>query len=262
MWMPGDTVFIFENIITDSTVVIGGNTVQIVRDTTINGVTQRLPIQVEREVYGAYLPLGCASNVNPARTTCNPIRIGTRGASGYLPYENGYESVLLFNRAFDQNAEMLIDAQPTRTAVLPLTRRDLSRIQVVPNPFVVQSSFDAISTGRNLIENRIRFVNVPEEGTVRIYSVSGQLMNQLTWTKSDLIASVNGSQHGDLPYNLRSREGLDLSSGLYLFVLTAKGAQADAACVHPDTQAPLTDPDTGKRLSCENVARGKFVIIR
>jgi hypothetical protein len=74
---------------------------------------------------------------------------------------------------------------------------------------------------------------------LRIYSVSGQLMQQLSWTASDLVASGNNSPHGDLPYNLRTREGLDLGSGLYLFVLTARGPNAN-----------------GK------VARGKFVVIR
>jgi hypothetical protein len=87
-------------------------------------------------------------------------------------------------------------------------------------------------------------------------------MNQLTWTESDLIASVNGSQHGDLVYNLRSREGLDLSSGLYVFVMTAKGAQADMPCVNPETGQAMRDPETNRPLKCENVARGKFVIIR
>jgi hypothetical protein len=74
---------------------------------------------------------------------------------------------------------------------------------------------------------------------MRIYSISGQLLQQLTWTPADLIASGDNSPHGDLPYNLRTREGLDLGPGLYMFVLTAKGENANGM-----------------------VARGKFVIIR
>ena len=62
---------------------------------------------------------------------------------------------------------------------------------------------------------------------------------QLSWTQSDLLASGNNSPHGDLPFNLRTKEGLDLMSGLYVYVLTATGANAN-----------------GK------VARGKFVVIR
>jgi hypothetical protein len=69
--------------------------------------------------------------------------------------------------------------------------------------------------------------------------VSGQYLQQLTWTASDLLRTGNNSVSGDLPYNLRTREGIDLGSGLYLYVLTATGSK-------------------GK----DQVQRGKFVVIR
>jgi hypothetical protein len=115
----------------------------------------------------------------------------------------------------------------------------MDRIAVVPNPFVVQSAYDRLTSGRVVDANIVKFVNVPSEGMLRIYTISGQLMQQLSWTESDLIASGNGSPHGDLPYNLRTREGLDLSSGLYVYVLTARGENANG-----------------------QIGRGKFVVIR
>jgi hypothetical protein len=239
MWFPGDTLYVIEKIVTDSTVVIGGTATPIMHDTTISGRTQSLPIQVVREVFGAHLVFGCTSNVNPTRNTCNPIRVGTKGWTGYLPYDSPMISRILLNRNFDQNSEVQLIGQPVKASVLPLNDRDMERIQVVPNPFVVSSAYDRLTSGRVVDANIVKFVNVPSEGMLRIYTISGQLMQQLTWTKSDLIASGNGSPHGDLPYNLRSREGLDLSSGLYVFVLTARGENAN-----------------GK------VARGKFVVIR
>jgi hypothetical protein len=72
---------------------------------------------------------------------------------------------------------------------------------------------------------------------MRIYTVSGQFVQQLTWTAADLEATGSGQPTGDLPYNLRSREGLDLGTGLYLYVITPAG----------NGGAPI---------------RGKFVIIR
>ena len=68
---------------------------------------------------------------------------------------------------------------------------------------------------------------------LRIYSVSGQFLQQLVWTPADL----NGT--GDLAWNLVTREGTDVAAGLYIYVITAKGANAGSP-----------------------VARGKFVIIR
>ena len=76
------------------------------------------------------------------------------------------------------------------------------------------------------------FTGVPSEGTLRVYSVSGQFLQQLTWSASDL----NGT--GDLPYNLRTREGTELAAGLYIYVITPRGA------------------------SNKDLARGKFVLLR
>jgi hypothetical protein len=239
VWMPGDSIWAFENIVTDSTAVIGGDTVSIVRDTTIGGRVQRLPIQVTREVMGIKLALQCASNrATPTRTTCNPLALGTMGATGYRPYQAGWRQVLLFNRSFNQNSEVSLEATPLQAGVLPMTNADIGNIHVVPNPFIVQSAYDQISSTR-VAQNFVKFVNVPLSGTLRIYTVSGQLVQVLSWTQNDLLASGNNSPHGDLPYNLRTKEGLDLGSGLYLYVLTPGGADSK-----------------GK------VARGKFALIR
>ena len=238
-WMPGDTLWVFEQKVVDSTVVIGGNPVQIVRDTLVNGKHQLLPIQVTREILAIKIAMQCAANgATPSRVTCNPLALGTTGATGYRPYATGWTQQLNFNRPFDQNAEVTLTATPIQSNALPLSDADMSQIHVVPNPFVVQSAYDQIASTR-VAQSFIRFVNVPSQGSIRIYSVSGQLVQELSWQPTDLLASGNNSPHGDLPYNLRTKEGLDLGSGLYLYVLTPTGATAN-----------------GK------VARGKFVVIR
>ena len=256
LWMPGDTLYVLEKILTDSTVTIGAATVSIVADTTINGRVQTLPIRVEREIYGLRLLLACASAFQPARNTCNPLALGTRGtgagqvpfqAGAYLPFRSGFVSVTHLNRTFDQNSEFKLTAQPFQASGRALTKSDMDRVFVVPNPYIVQSGFDAVASNRAVAASLVRFINVPARGTLRIYSISGQLMQQLTWTESDLIIpatvslsdSTRAVQHGDLPYNLRTREGLDLGPGLYMFVLTAGGSVANG-----------------------QVARGKFVVIR
>jgi hypothetical protein len=239
VWMPGDTLWVIENILTDSTVTVGGNVVHILRDTTINGRTQQLPIQVSRQIVGLKMTLSCASGGSPTRITCNPLALGTQGATGYLPYDAGYESVWHLNRPFDQNSEIQLTAQALVPSGLPITKRDMNIITVVPNPYIVQGAFDRLGTNRSVQESRIMFTNVPKAGMLRIYTVSGQFLQQLSWTQEDLIVSANGSPHGDLPYNLRSKEGLDLGAGLYIWVLTAQGETANG-----------------------QVARGKFVLIR
>jgi hypothetical protein len=235
VWMPGDTVWVIENVVLPKTYVSGGNTVTVVPTTA----SPSLPVEESTQIVGLKLVLSCNSGGNPTRITCNPLALNTLGATGYLPYADGYESVIHINRSFDQNSEVQVTAQPLVASGLTLTKRDMSIIEVVPNPYIVQGGFDRLTTGRAVAESRIMFVNVPAEGVIRIYSISGQLMQQLSWTQEDLVVSANGSAHGDLPYNLRTREGLDLGPGLYLYVLTARGETANG-----------------------QVARGKFVIIR
>lgn len=239
VWMPGDTLYIIEQMLVDSTAVIAGNTVTVHGDTVVNGRAQRLPIQVRRPTLTLRLRMACNSNVTSARNTCNPLRLGEIGASGYLPFASGHTSVFHLNRQFDQNSEVLLTGVPVRANARPLTKTDMARIHAVPNPYVVQSDFDAIGLNRERVDARIRFVNVPDEGMMRIYSISGQLVQQLSWTPQDLIASGDGSPHGDLPYNLRNMNGLDIVSGLYMFVLTPRGPNANGM-----------------------IARGKFVVIR
>ena len=44
----------------------------------------------------------------------------------------------------------------------------LDLINVVPNPYYAYSAYE-----KNQIENRVKFTNLPEKCTIRIYTVSG-----------------------------------------------------------------------------------------
>jgi hypothetical protein len=129
-------------------------------------------------------------------------------------------------------------ATPFSTAP-EITKEMLSKISVVPNPYIVRADVDDVNSANRTSVGNIVFTGLPDQGTIRIYTVSGQYLQELTWTASDLLRTGNNSTSGDLAYNLRTREGIDLGSGLYLFVVTATG-------------------EKGKN----QVYRGKFVIIR
>jgi hypothetical protein len=239
IWVPGDALFVLTTVLRDSTVGSGATLTRVVRDTTIAGRTVQAPIQVRDTVLTfSPLGLGCNSNAVPSRLTCNPIRLGTRAATSYLPFQAGWTSVVNFARDFDLFSELQLDASSLVPGGDRVTAAERNRVHVVPNPYVVLSEFDQIDAAR-VGTPRIMFVNVPQQGMMRIYTVSGQLVQQLTWTAADLEAAGSGQPTGDLPYNLRSREGLELGTGLYLYVITPTGANTDRTLI-----------------------RGKFVIIR
>ena len=239
VWVPGDELFVLATVLRDSVVGAGAFETTVLHDTTIAGRNVLAPIQVrDTTVHFAAMVLGCNSNSVPSRLTCNPLRLGTRASTGYLPYEPGWTSVFDFGREFDLFSELQLDASALVTDGRPLTEDDLRRVRVVPNPYIVASEFDQVDAAR-VGTPRIMFTNVPQQGSMRIYTVSGQLVQQLSWTAADLQASGSGQPTGDLPYNLRTREGLELGTGLYLYVITPTGSNANGS-----------------------VARGKFVIIR
>jgi hypothetical protein len=86
---------------------------------------------------------------------------------------------------------------------------------VVPNPYAGGASFElerfAIS-GRG--ERRMEFRGLPQNATIRIYTVHGDLVQTL---------HHDGSANGMVPWNLRTKDNLDVAAGLYIFHVEAAG---------------------------------------
>ena len=217
-WLPGDPFVVLEVLQRDS-LVAGAVAV----DANGNRLTQ-----LDTVVAFAPTVLGCD---NP-RERCNPARFPGPGGTGYLPFQDGWKIVINYPFPFTTQSEIALRIEGQNRAA-SFVRSDLDKIRVVPNPFVVQSLYDDIGGGRRG-DPRLMFSGVPARGSLRIYSVSGQFLQELSWEPGDLEA---GS--GDLPWNLRTREGTAVAGGLYIYVLTAHDAN-------------------GKKVN----ARGKFVIIR
>ena len=240
LWVPGDTLYVVETIQRDSTRTIGGVSTVVLSEQTIGGRTVRAPIQVLDTIVSARMVLTCAGSTTPATTQaprCNPLVPQTFAATGYLPYKPGWTSIIDFARPFDLFNEIEINAAAPSAVGVQLVKADLEDVKVVPNPYIVQSNFDEIGGGR-VGTPRVLFTSVPVAGQIRVYSVSGQLIQQINWTEADLENIGAGRLVGDLPFTLRTREGLEMGSGLYVFVLESRG--------------------TGPKLT----KRGKFVIIR
>ncbi len=86
---------------------------------------------------------------------------------------------------------------------------------VVPNPYVGSASFEparfAVS-GRG--ERLMEFRAIPQSATVRIYTVHGDLVRTL---------QQDGSHSGYVPWDLRTKDNLDVAPGLYVFQVSAPG---------------------------------------
>jgi len=90
--------------------------------------------------------------------------------------------------------------------------QSLDDIKVVPNPYLSSSILESqpVLSGRG--ERFIRFTHLPAECTVHIFTVNGDLVQTLNHD------NING---GDLRWNLRSKENLEVSFVIYVFVVEA-----------------------------------------
>jgi hypothetical protein len=220
VWVPGDLLYLIETVEEDE--VVGGRLVM---------ATPTEPARrTRRAVAFTRAVLGC----DRIRESCNPLRQGTSGATAYMPMRNGDKTRFGYYVGLQPTTEYAFDLRGAVSggAITAVTDSALSLIRVVPNPFVVYSSYQT-----NITNSAIMFTNLPARGTLRIYTVNAQFVQQIAWEPEDLQGD------GDLFWNLRSREGIDIASGLYIWVLTAPSNPNDPA------SAPLQ-------------ARGKFVVIR
>ena len=93
----------------------------------------------------------------------------------------------------------------------PIIQRDrqtiansLSGVRVVPNPYIVNAKWEQVSNTR-----RLRFMFLPPECTISIYSVRGELIQRLD--------HINGT--GDEDWNLTNQSGVEVAYGLYIYTV-------------------------------------------
>ncbi|MGB6648288.1 MAG: hypothetical protein WBG01_07095, partial [Bacteroidota bacterium] len=95
-----------------------------------------------------------------------------------------------------------------------LAASSLDRIRVVPNPYVAAAAFElplppGITSGRG--ERRVDFIHVPAGSTIKIFTSTGEYVVTLT-------GSTN-IEDGTISWNLKTRENLDISYGVYFYVV-------------------------------------------
>ena len=199
-WVPGDTLILLERI-----------------DGTL------------RTTFSRYV-LGCGAALNLGqRLGCNPVALSSAGSTGFIDTPIGtiqsMEWVVALTNA--QRYSFTIAPTPRGTSladactdagdavVCAAQRSDIKRVKVVPNPYIGTSNYIDPTSPANVVKPII-FTHVPPRGVLKIWTVSGQLVQQITWDETQL----NGT--GDLLWDLRTREGNLIAGGLYLFTISGR----------------------------------------
>jgi hypothetical protein len=90
-----------------------------------------------------------------------------------------------------------------------LEKSALDRIRVVPNPYYMRSAYEL-----NQFSRIVRFVNLPENATVRIFNLAGHLVRTLR--KTDVTTSI-------LQWDLQTERQLPVGSGIYIYHVDVPG---------------------------------------
>jgi len=95
----------------------------------------------------------------------------------------------------------------------------LDGVYVVPNPYLADDPLSHFgSSGTPLV----RFERLPEEATIRIFTVSGDLVRTLHHRQTP-----NGEVGGSCPWDLRNEEQRAVASGVYIYAVeTPSGEQS------------------------------------
>lgn len=91
---------------------------------------------------------------------------------------------------------------------------DLDKIAVVPNPYVATAIWESkpdFVVGRG--ERKIYFINLPNRGTIRIYTLNGELVKK--------IPIENNIFNGAVSWNLMNEDNLEIAYGIYIYHVDA-----------------------------------------
>jgi hypothetical protein len=106
----------------------------------------------------------------------------------------------MYSFSFDELAPSTNDNR-TATSALDL-------IQVVPNPYYAANEYETTP-----LDNRVKIVNLPEQCTISIYSLSGTLIRRFE----------KGDESTSLVWDLKNYKNIPIASGLYIIHIKADG---------------------------------------
>ena len=209
VWVPGDQLYFVETV-TREVADSSGNTV-------LDEGGQPMTEQATVVTFDA--TLGC----DAPRPSCDPT-IGGQTSSGYIAVTEQATLMVPWLVPLQSGDEVVVDVQKAITAAEAAASGavTLDNVHVVPNPYLYGSAFERATDARIL-----KFTNLPQEGTIRIFDVAGRFVQEITYGPEDLqgIDAFCGTTDcgGDLNWDMQTRERTNLGAGLYIFVLESGG---------------------------------------
>ena len=209
VWVPGDQLYFVETVTRE--------VLDSLDNTILDAGGQ--PMTEQATVVTFDVTLGCEA----PRPSCDPT-IGGDLASGYIAVTEQTTLTVPWLVPLQGGDEVVVDVQKAITAAEAAATGavSLDNVHVVPNPYLYASAFERATDARVL-----KFTNLPQEGTIRIFDVAGRFIQEIIYGPEDLqgIDAYCGTTDcgGDLNWDMQTRERTNLGAGLYIFVLESGG---------------------------------------
>jgi hypothetical protein len=161
------------------------------------------------------MPALPASGTVWALRTYTGVVNGGNGAAGNAgPY-----SFSPATRPFTAIGATLTATITPNNTVAAANNNDLHNVHTVPDPYYVKSAYEA-STDQKIL----KFVGLPQDAIIRIYSASGVLVRMLEHHGGQY-SSASASQGSEMNWDLRNRNNQVVASGVYFYHVEAGDAR-------------------------------------
>lgn len=226
---PGDYIISFsdENISMAKKRVPGGVIIDIPVKYKVEEVSTGVPIPIMTLLEetgkndsawsrGDEIILYLPGSTNPTDSLTWGIRAGTPTPTDSVMPGNG-DALLIYTKRPFSRADVFTLQTKAGSVSNEAASSALDNIYVVPNPYVGANDLEPANRlpGQNRGERRIYFENLPQQCTIRIYTLSGDLVNTLEHESS--------YQNGREFWNLLNKDGFSVAYGVYLAHIDAPG---------------------------------------
>jgi hypothetical protein len=120
-----------------------------------------------------------------------------------------------FKRPFWVTDSVTFKIQTTEAVDKNLLSSTMKDIKVVPNPYVGTNAMEPSVANLYLNQRRrLMFTHIPAECTIKIFTISGVLVDEIVVT--------NPPEEGIVHWDLLSKEGLEIAAGMYIYHVKAE----------------------------------------
>ena len=173
--------------------------------------TLPLPGQSRLKVFRGLAWVGSAITVPGQELLSTDVRIRLNVAKPYKEYVNYNGAPDPINPQFNNGLPLYgfsTSEFATSTAVTTVAEDFLDEINITPNPYYAFSGYE---TSR--LDNRVKFINLPQTCTISIYTVNGTLIRK--FRKDNTLTYLD--------WDLKNANNIPISGGVYICHIDAPG---------------------------------------